>query len=197
MADQDVPLVVFDLASVETYILVRALSDVAVEADGALWCPLISHPAPLDLDIEAAQAYATRLQLPFVRPRRHPAPVPRAMRLAALAAARGHGAIFTVRATRLAWSIGADLDRLGGDAGLRDGDMDDDAEEYLRLMMDEIGVDVPDARVAAEEGSDWDVELDLIARTLSELGAHSAPALRLRGVFYTGQAAIASALAGS
>ena len=140
-------LVVMDLASVESYLLVRPLSYLAVEQDGALWCPLLSKPAPLDLDIDAARIHARRLRLPFVRPERHPTPVPGAMRIAALAAARSRGAIFTVRATRLAWSTGADLDRLERGAGLDDSDPDDDPEGYLRLMVQEIGVDVRDANL--------------------------------------------------
>src|ERR1035437_3316413 len=122
LSDPDVPLVAMDLASVDSYLLVRPLSYLAVERDGALWCPLLSKPSSLDLDIEAARIHARRLRLPFVRPERHPAPVPRAMRIAALAAARSRGAIFTVRATRLAWSTGADLDRLELGAGLEEPD---------------------------------------------------------------------------
>jgi 2-hydroxychromene-2-carboxylate isomerase len=195
LSDPDVPLVVMDLASAETYFLVRALSGVAVEASGAIWCPLISEPAPLDLDIDAAADCAERLQLPFVRPERHPAPVPRAMRLAALAAARGQAAIFTVRATRLAWSTGSDLDRLGEDMGLDAGDTEDDLEGYLRLMMQEIGVDVAEAKLAAREGSEWDLKLHSIARDLRRLGIHSAPALRLRGTLYAGQEEMSAVLA--
>jgi hypothetical protein len=33
-----------------------------------VWCPLISEPAQLDLDVDAARGYANRLQIPFVRP---------------------------------------------------------------------------------------------------------------------------------
>jgi hypothetical protein len=191
-SDPDVPLVVIDLASVETYFLVRALSGLAVEGDGAMWCPLMSEPAPLDLDIDAARDHASRLQLPFVRPPLHPSPLPRAMRLAALAGARSRAALFTVLATRLAWSTGADLDRLGGGADAEDGDKD--LEEYLPLIMGEIGVDVGEAKLAAEAGSDWDLELHSIAAGLAELGIDSAPALRWRRRVYTGHAAISAVL---
>ena len=193
--DPDVPLVAMDLASVESYLLVRGLSYLAVEQDGALWCPLLSKPAALDLDTDAARLHADRLQLPFVRPERHPAPVPRAMRIAALAAARGRGAIWTVRATRLAWSTGADLDRLDDGAGLEDPDPEDDPEGYLRLMAQEIGLDVADAKLAAREGSEWDVELRSIAGGLSRLGIHAAPALRWQGKLYSGLVAICAVLA--
>jgi hypothetical protein len=191
---RDVPLVVFDLASVETYFLVRSLSGLAVEADGAMWCPLVSEPASLDLDVAAAAALANRLQLPFVCPERHPAPVRRAMRLAALAAARGQAAIFTVRATRLAWSTGADLDRLIEDDVEGEG-ADDDPEAYLPLITEEIGVELGEARLAVMEGSDWDLELNSIAARLGRLGIHAAPALRWRGALYRGRAAISDLLA--
>lgn len=196
-SDPDVPLVVIDLASVESYLLVRELSYLAVEQDGAVWCPLLSKPSSLDLDIEAARIHAQRLQLPFVQPERHPAPVPTAMRIAALAAARSRAAIFTVQATRLAWSTGADLDRLELGAGLEEADSDDDPEGYLRLMAQKIGVDVSDAKLAAQEGSEWDLELRSIAGGLARLGIDAAPALRWRGRLYTGLAAISGVLAGS
>ncbi len=197
LSDPDVPLVAMDLASVESYLLVRGLSYLAVEQDGALWCPLLSRPAALDLDIDAARLHADRLQLPFVRPERHPAPVPTAMRIAALAAARGRAAIFTVRATRLAWSTGADLDRLELGAGLEDPDQDDDPEGYLRLMAQEIGLAVEDAKLAAQEGSEWDVELHALAGGLAQLGIDTAPALRWRGKLHTGLVAISAVLAES
>ena len=58
LSDPDVPLFVIDLASVETYLLVRRLSYLASERDGAIWCPLLSRPAALDLDIDAARSHA-------------------------------------------------------------------------------------------------------------------------------------------
>jgi hypothetical protein len=195
LSDPDLPLVAMDLASVDSYLLVRPLSYLAVEQDGALWCPLLSNPSSLDLDIDAARVHAHRLQLPFVRPERHPAPVPRAMRIAALAAARSRAAIFTFRATRLAWATGADLDRLELGAGLEEPDSVDDPEEYLRLMVQEIGLDVSDAKLAAQEGSDWDLELHSIAGGLARLGIDAAPALRWRGTLHTGLVAISAVLA--
>jgi 2-hydroxychromene-2-carboxylate isomerase len=196
-SDPDLPLVAIDLASVESYLLVRPLSYLAIEKEGALWCPLLSKPSSLDLDVDAARAHADRLGLPFVRPERHPAPVPGAMRIAALAATRGRGALFTVRATRLAWSIGADLDRLELGAGLDESEADDDPEGYLRLMVEEIGLDVCEAKLAAREGSEWDGELHALAGGLERLGINAAPALRWRGKLYTGLTAISAALAES
>jgi predicted DsbA family dithiol-disulfide isomerase len=195
LSDPDVPLVVIDLASVETYLLVRALSDLAVEEQGAVWCPLISEPARLDLDLEAARRQVDRLQLPFVRPERHPAQLRRAMRLATLASTRARGAIFTIRATRLAWATGADLDRLGDAPSVKDRDAEDD--DYLRLIVREIGVEIEEAKTAMEEGSDWDAELDCAAGRLGELGIRRAPALRWHGRVHTGLDAVSAVLADS
>lgn len=193
----DVPLVVTDLASVETYLLVRALSDLAAEEDGAVWCPLISGPAPLDLDVDTARRYATRLQVPFVRPELHPAPVPRAMRIAALAAARGRGAIFTIMATRLAWATGADLNRLDEETNPEEEEVEANLEEYLRLIVQRIGIDFSMAKLAAEESSDWDVELRAIASSLAQAGIHTAPALRWHGRLYNGLVGICAVLSES
>ena len=190
----DVPLVAMDLASVESYILVRRLSYLADEHEGALWCPLLSGPAALDLDIDAAREHANRLRLPFVRPARHPAPVPRAMRIAALSAACSRNAIFTVRATRLAWGTGADLDRLEFGAGLEESEPSGDPEGYLRLMMQEIGLDVGAAKLAAREGSESDARLHALAEALARLGVRAAPTLRWREHLYTGLAAISTVL---
>jgi AcrR family transcriptional regulator len=197
LSDPDVPLVVIDLASVETYFLVWPLSGLAVEQAGAVWCPLISEPARLDLDLDAARACANRLQIPFVRPETHHAPVPRAMRLAALASQRGRCAIWTVRATRLAWATGADLARLGEDSRPQDIDAESDLEGYLEPMAQEIGLDVSDAKLAAEEGSPWDLELHSTSRRLARLGIHNAPALRWQRHIYTGFDAISAVLADS
>jgi AcrR family transcriptional regulator/predicted DsbA family dithiol-disulfide isomerase len=193
LSDPDVPLVVIDLASVETYLLVRALSDLAVEQQGAVWCPLISEPARLDLDLEAARRQVDRLKLPFVRPERHPAQLRRAMRLATLASTRARGAIFTIRATRLAWATGADLDRLGDAPSVKERDAEDD--DYLRLIVREIGLEIEEAKTAMEEGSDWDAELDCAAGRLEELGIHRAPALRWHGRVHTGLDAVSAVLA--
>jgi AcrR family transcriptional regulator/2-hydroxychromene-2-carboxylate isomerase len=194
-SDPDVPLVVIDLASVETYVLVRPLSDLAVERQGAVWCPLISKPTRLDLDVEAARRHVERLQLPFVRPEHHPAPLPRAMRLATFASAHACGAIFTIRATRLAWAAGADLDCLGDQPSLKDGEIEDDLDDYLRLIVRELGLDIEEAKLAMQDGSDWDGQLDQAADCLAELGIDTAPALRWQGNIYTGLDAISALLA--
>jgi hypothetical protein len=78
---------------------------------------------------------------------------------------------------------------------LEDPDQDDDPEGYLRLMAHEIGLAVEDAKLAAQEGSEWDAELRSIAGGLSRLGIHAAPALRWQGKLYSGLVAICAVLA--
>jgi 2-hydroxychromene-2-carboxylate isomerase len=179
--DPSVPLVVLDLASVETYFLVQPLSCLAFERDGAVWCPLISAPAPLDRDEREARACADRLELELAWPQRHPEPVSRAMRVAALAAAHGRGADFMLGMSRLAWGSGRDLD---------------DPGEW-EFAAAENGLDAGEASAAAQEGSVWDLQLRDVARALKRLGVVKAPALRWQGQIYSGRQSIAPLLAQS
>lgn len=181
LEDRSVPLVVLDLASIETYFLAQPLSCLAFERDGAVWCPLIGDPAPLDRDDSVARARAESLELELQWPARHPAPVPRAMRVAALACERGCGADFMLAMSRLAWGSGRDLD---------------DPGEY-EFVAAEIGLDVCDAEAAAREGSEWDLQLRDLASGLRRLGVATAPALRWQGRISSGSESIAPLLAGS
>jgi 2-hydroxychromene-2-carboxylate isomerase len=178
---QDVPLVVLDLASVETYFLVQPLSCLAFEQEGAVWCPLISDPAPLDRDEPGARARADALQLELQWPARHPQPVPRAMRVAALACDHGRGADFMLGMSRLAWGSGRDLD---------------DPGEY-EFLAAEIGLDKREAGEAAQEGSAYDRRLSDVAGRLKRLGIATAPALRWQRQIYAGSRSIALVLAES
>lgn len=181
LRDPQVPLVVLDLASVETYLLCQPLTGLVLEAAGAIWCPLASDPAPLDRDRGAAGRAAAGLQLPLAWPVRHPAPVPQAMRVAALACGRGLGASTIYGLSRLAFGGGGDLD---------------DSEEYL-LALEETGLTAHEARLAAADGSAWDTELRSLAAELRGLGISGAPALRWGGHLYLGGRAIAPVLAES
>lgn len=176
--DPSVPLVVLDLASVETYFLVQPLACLAFEQEGAVWCPLISDPAPLDRDELGARARAERLELELQWPERHPEPVPRAMRVAALACDHGRGADFMLGMSRLAWGAGRDLD---------------DPGEY-EFLAAEYGLDTREASTAADEGSAWDRRLHDVAGRLARLGITAAPALRWQGQIYSGNEAIAPLL---
>jgi len=176
---EDAPLVVLDLASVETYFLVQPLSCLAFEQEGAVWCPLISDPAPLDRDEPGARARAAALELELQWPERHPKAVPRAMRVAALACDHGRGADFMLGMSRLAWGSGRDLD---------------DPGEYEFLAV-ENGLDRREAADAAQEGSAYDRRLAEVAGRLERLGIAAAPALRWQGQLYAGSEAIAPLLA--
>ena len=178
LRDPQVPLVVLDICSVETYFLAQPLTWLAVERDGAVWCPLASPPGPLDLDRESAARVARRVQLPLVWPERHPAPVPRAMRVAALACSRGFGARCMFGLSRMAFGGGADLE---------------DPEQYL-LAVEESDVTAQEATLAAQDRTGWAAKLLTMAQELRELGISAAPALRLEGRLYLGTRAIAPVL---
>ena len=180
-ADPDVPLVVLDLASVETYLLVQPLACLAFEEEGAVWCPLSSAPAPLDRDRRSAQARADHLGLELAWPQRHPEGVPRAMRVAALACARGRGADFMLGMSNLAWGSGRDLE---------------DPREY-EFMAGELGIERHEAGAAAQEGSAWDLELQRVASTLQRLSIVTGPTLRWQGEIYVGSQAVAPVLSQS
>jgi 2-hydroxychromene-2-carboxylate isomerase len=177
-ADPRVPLVVLDLASVESYFLAQPLSCLAFEAQGAVWAPLISAPAPLDLDRAGAQRRGDALQLELAWPARHPRPRPAAMRVAALACAHGLGADFMLAMSRLAWGSGRDMDS-------------PDEHEFLAA---ELGLAFTEVRAAAREDSAWDLELASVAEDLAPLGIKTAPALRWQGQLYLGSEQILALL---
>jgi len=177
-SDPGVPLVVFDLASVETYFLAQPLGALSLRSEGMLWCPLASPAAALDVDRVAALEYARKLGLPLVWPVGHPAGVGRAMRVATLACARGYASFYVFGMTRLAFGGGADLD---------------DPGEYL-LAAEECGLDDAEVRAAAGEDSVFDRELVSAAGELARLGIDRAPVLRWEGATYTGVAEIAPVL---
>ncbi|HEV3071831.1 MAG TPA: hypothetical protein VGY76_10460 [Solirubrobacteraceae bacterium] len=178
LRDPQVPLVVLDLASVETYLLLQPLTGLARESAGAIWCPLASDPAPLDLDRESVAQVAATVDLHLSWPVRHPAAVPRAMRVAALACSRGQGASVMFALSRVAFGGGGDVD---------------EPAEYLRALKD-TDLAAREARLAAESGSHWEGELCRLARELAALGIQRAPALRWGGRLYLGSRAIASVL---
>lgn len=97
----------FDLGDPFSYLVAEA----AERTFAALaWTPVIALRAA-DADVaERAEARARALRLPLVWPERWPAPVPRAMRVAAYAVAEGRGAPFVLAASRLAFAGGYDLE---------------------------------------------------------------------------------------
>jgi hypothetical protein len=178
LRDSRVPLVVLDLASVESYLLLQPLTGLALESAGAIWCPLASDPAPLDLDRESAARVASTVALAVSWPVRHPAAVPRAMQVATLACSRGQGAAVMYALSRIAFGGGGDVD---------------EPKEYLPALKD-TDLAAQEARLAAESGSRWEGELRRLALELAAIGIRRAPALRWGGQLYLGSRAIASVL---
>lgn len=183
LGDPDLPLVVLDLASVETYLLAQPLSWLASEAAGAVWCPLISAPAALDDDQAQARRCAERVRLELSWPERHPAPVPRTMRQAALACSRGKAASFMFAASGLAFGSGIDLEQI------------EPGRTFAAELRRGLDVSAAQTRAAREAGSEWDLALDRIAGELAGIGISSAPALRWRREIYAGAQAIDRVLA--
>ena len=104
----------FDLASVETYLVVGRLLRLGLDLE---WYPipaaLVSgKPTGLDLDVARARERAEALGLPLFLPKRHPEPVPNAMRGAAWAAHTNTAVAgqFINVCSRLAFAGGFDLD---------------------------------------------------------------------------------------
>jgi hypothetical protein len=193
--DPSVNLVVLDLSSVQTHLLVQPLSWLAAEADGALWWPMLSGPGFLDHDRAIAKRCAELVELPLVWPERHPAPVPRAMRITALACERGRGATAMFSFARLAFGAGADLDRIEQGAGLEEFEAEESGDElFLEGVEQDTGLTPVETKLAAEQGSDSDAALSLLAVELRAVGISSAPALRWRGQTYLGCRAICSVL---
>jgi 2-hydroxychromene-2-carboxylate isomerase len=174
LADAQATLVVFDLQSVETYLLSQPLGWLAPEDEGAAWCPLPSAPSALDLNCEARDREAHRLELPIVWPEHQPVPVPRAMRVAALAAARGCAARYVFAMSRIAYGGGGDIN---------------DPQQCL-LAANETGLDKGEVQRAGEPSSEWDVALSAIKTALQGLGILTAPTVRWQGDLYTGFRAI-------
>jgi 2-hydroxychromene-2-carboxylate isomerase len=183
LGDPDVPLVVLDLASVETYLLAQPLSWLASQAAGAVWCPLISAPAALDEDRDEARRCAERVRLALSWRERHPAPVPRTMRFAALACSRGKAASFFFGASGMAFGSGIDLEQI------------EPGRSFAAELRRGLDVSAAETRAAREGGSEWDVALGRIARELAGVGISSAPALRWRREIYLGAQEIDSVLA--
>jgi 2-hydroxychromene-2-carboxylate isomerase len=174
LADAQATLVVFDLQSVETYLLAQPLSWLAPEDEGATWCPLPSAPSALDANREARDREAHRLELPIVWPNHQPVPVPRAMRVAALAAARGCAARYVFAMSRLAYGGGGDIN---------------DPQQCLQAAK-EAHLAESEAQGAGEPSSKWDVALSAIKTALQGLGIVTAPTVRWQGDLYTGFQAI-------
>ena len=192
--DTETSLVVLDLASVETFLLVGLLSRTVSEPGGALWCPLQSGPAVLDRDRGAAQSRAVDLDLSVAWPVDHWRPVPRAMRVAALAMAHGCAEPYMRSMSRIAFAAGMDINKVTAPIGPGRSHLAD-PELYYVAAGEELGLNPREVTRATQDGSDCDRHLQALATRLADLGITQAPAVRLRGELYVGEQAISRTLA--
>jgi hypothetical protein len=193
LSDPGAPLVVLDLASVETYLLVGTLSRNLPEAGRALWCPLESQPAELDLDHAEADLFAGELHLSITWPGGHWRAVPRAMRVGALALDRGCAPSYMRSMSRVAFGAGMDVDKVSGPIEPRRSHLID-FEPYAVAVEDELGLSALDVADATQRGSRCDLHLQRVASDLAQLGIVRAPALRLDGEVHIGARAISELL---
>ena len=177
ISDND--LFAFDLASVETYLVAGRVWKMA--PIGLVWCPVSlgtlgpgATPSVLDADRGAAERRAREIGLPLAWPERHGESLPRALRVAALAAEQGRGGTFMLAAARLAFAGGYNLDW--------DPDLLLDAASVA-------GLNPRQAMLAADDHS-RDLALEQQAARLRSLGISLLPALRINRELALGERAI-------
>jgi 2-hydroxychromene-2-carboxylate isomerase len=189
-SDPRTPLVVLDLASVETYLLVGLLSRTISEPGGALWCPLLSAPAELDRDRARAEWHAAELGFSVKWPREHWRAVPRAMRIAAVAVTRGCAEPYLRTMSRMAFAAGLDVDKVSasGQSGL-------DFESYYVSVNENLGLSAAEIALAVHDRTEWESSLKSISSELKAIGITRAPAVRHDGEVHVGASAILPLLA--
>jgi 2-hydroxychromene-2-carboxylate isomerase len=193
LRDSNVSLVVLDLASVETYLLVRLLSRTTSEMGGAIWCPLEGGPAELDIERAAAERRASELQLSVRWPSERWCPVPRAMRVAALAMEHRCAEPYMRGMSRMAFANGLDINKVTAPIQPNPGHLLDPEPLYAAVDA-ELALDEKQVMKATHEGSRYDRELRGIANQLFNLGIARTPSLRHEGALYVGADAISAVL---
>jgi 2-hydroxychromene-2-carboxylate isomerase len=191
LSDPRRPLVVLDLASVETHLLVGLLSRTVSEPRGALWCPLLSAPAELDRDRPRAERHAAALGFSVKWPRQHWRPAPRAMCVAALAMARGCAEPYLRTMSRMAFAAGVDVDEVF--ASTRREPLD--SESFYVSASKSLGLSEAEVALAIQDPTEWESSLKSIATQLETIGITRAPAVRREGVIHVGASAILPLLA--
>ena len=139
---------------------------------------LLADPVGLDAVRRRAEERAAELRMPLVWPEHFPTEVPRAMRVAALAAERGRASAFVLAAGRLAYCGGYDLD---------DPEILAEAAAAADVGLDEC--------LAAAGDSRRDAPMQEAGRRLVASGAHRLPALQVGDVVFSGEERIPEALA--
>lgn len=173
------PTLYFDLASPHTYFAAERAERMFA---GLRWRAASSprlgrHPVLAEERAPVARR-AELLGMPLVWPDDPPVAVPRAMRVAALAAERGIGSQFALAATRLAFCGGFNID---------------DAR-VLCDAADAAGLDVDAALLAACDPR-RDHAIASAGRRLLDAGADRLPVLELAGTLFCGEERLAEAAA--
>ena len=173
------PQFVYDLACPLSYLTAERVEYCLGQVQ---WVPAVTadlSARPVD-DPESEAAEATRtaraLHLPLVWPDCHPAPVRRASRAAAHAAAAGFGAAFGLAALRLAFCGGFDLDE----------------PEVLAEAAAAAGLGVAECLEAAEDPA-LDGVLSQTVTGLAHDGVRRLPAIRAGRSVFGGIQAVAQA----
>lgn len=168
----------FDLADPFAYL---AAERVERTFESVTWTPVTGVGEQRRGTPEARMAAATRadaLRVPLVWPERFPAPVPGAMRAAALAVESGRGAEFALAASRLAFCGGFDLDD----------------PEILAEAAAAAGIGL-DACLAAAGDRGRDAAMAAAGRRLAVQGIDRLPVLRVGRAVFAGEERIAEAAA--
>jgi 2-hydroxychromene-2-carboxylate isomerase len=174
----------FDLASPFTYLAAERIERSFARV---VWRPVWGdalgdgHPngaADAERLFARAGERADALRMPLVWPDGFPAPVPSAMRVAALAAERGKAGGFVLAACRLAFCGGFDLE---------DPEVLAEAAAAACLGLDEC--------LAAAQAPDRDGRMEEAGRRLMAQGADRLPAVRVGRTLFCGEDRIAEALA--
>jgi 2-hydroxychromene-2-carboxylate isomerase len=160
----------FDLGSPYTYLAAERADRGFALLD---WQPVPSAASPEPFGGDAREQIAARaddLRLPLVWVPEQPLNVPRAMRVATLAAERGSAAEFVLAATRLTFA----------------GSFDIEDPQILAVAGHAAGIDTADVLLAAEEAS-REPGMRRSADVLCAAGVTQLPAIRVGGTLFCGE----------
>jgi 2-hydroxychromene-2-carboxylate isomerase len=172
------PTLYFDLASPYTYLAAERAERLFAGLQWVPACGRALHPAFAAGERAAAARRAALLDMPLVWPPDPSVRVVSAMRVASLAAERGHGAAFVLAASRLAFCGGYDVED----------------PEILAEAAAAAGIDADEMLHAAHDVA-RDAPIREAGRELLAAGADRLPALRLRGVVFCGEERLSAAAA--
>lgn len=164
----------FDLADPGTYLAAERVERLPA---AVAWQPA-QAVAPRTAPPDALDRRARELRLPLVWPERHPARLPRAMRVALHAEREGRGVPFVLAATRLLFCGGFDLDD----------------PEVLAEAAAAAGLELDGALAAAGDEA-LDVPIAHAGRILAARGALTMPVVQVGRALFAGEARLPEAAA--